>query len=827
MTAAVTLIVTAAVCSGAHGSAARPDSGRRAPAAPRASVLPPASPLSPPEDAATATAFLTTWCLDCHDGSRAKGRVNLEGVVARLSREDRSVEDADLLRRAHLRVADGIMPPADADQPSSADRAAAAPALARLTRVAPEHIIPPGTAPRRLNRVEYANTVRDLFGVDVAEIGALPPDDVGAGFDNVASVLSLSPAVFERMLEIAEGVAVRACPDQDAEFPAVQRVRGRDLSAQGSIGRAVGRAMSLWSNGQAERALELPRDGIYAIAFTGFGQQAGPEPVRCAIVVDGKPVAEFELPEKEAAPGTRRVEVRLRGGTRRVGVAFLNDFYKPGPPPEDRNMAVQTLVLEGPLDRSPPPAWRHAMDAACAAASTGAASAPPATGAPSIAAPTNAGSGGTSRSASAPVDAHAVAQHAWLVRRVLRRPATSADHALLAQVAAAAPDQGDARLRAAIVALLVHPEFLLRIEADPPAGTPVRDLAPHEIATRLSYYLWASTPDEELSRAADSGALSDPTERARQVERLLRDPRASALAERFAPQWLGMDGLETRMPDATQFPGVDPALMQAMRSETVLFFDTVLREARPATELLDADYTFMDTRLAAHYGAPAPATQGMRRVPAPADRGGGVLAHASVLLATSNPTRTSPVKRGKWVLESLLDSAPPPPPPGTPQLAERAEDRHGLTLRAALELHRQDPACAACHRRMDALGFAFEHYDAVGRRRERAEGAPVDARGELPDGRRVASLADLRAVIARDPAFVRSLTKHLLVYATGREASPADEAAVDAIVAALGPNPTLRGVVKAVTESPAFLRRGAPSPAAAPPATPPPVQGDA
>jgi hypothetical protein len=749
-----------------------------------------------PAEEETARAFLTAWCLDCHDGSRAKGRINLEGVVARLGGGERTVEDADLLRRARMRVMDGIMPPPDAEQPPREERSRAAPVLARLARVAPEHIVPPGTAPRRLNRAEYANTVRDLFGVDIAEIGALPPDDVGAGFDNVASVLSLSPAAFERMVEIAEGVAARACPDLDNAGSRSQRFRGRDLRPQGNVGRAAGQTVVLWSNGHAERTVELPRDGIYALSFTGFGVQAGPEPVRCALVVDGGPVAQFDLPETEGASGTRRAEVRLRGGVHRVGVAFLNDFYRPGPPVEDRNMAVESLVVEGPLDRPVAAAWRAAMDAACAGQDA--------------------------------------AERAWLVRRLLRRPATGEDMALLERACAPAPAGTDAARRAAIVALLVHPEFLFRIEEDPPAGTPVRDLAPHEIATRLSYFLWASAPDEALIRAADRGDLATPAERARQVARMLRDPRASALAERFAPQWLGMDGLETRMPDAAQFPGVDAALMQAMRSETILFFDSVLREDRPAAALLDADWTFMDARLAAHYGVPAPATPGMRRVPAPADRGGGVLAHAAVLLATSNPTRTSPVKRGKWVLEALLDAAPPPPPPGTPQLAERAEDRHGLTLREALERHRQDPACAACHRTMDALGFAFEHYDAVGRHRDRADGAPVDARGELPDGRTVASLAEVRAVVLADTAFVRSLAKHLLVYATGREAGPADEAAVDALVEMVGPHPTLREVVVAVTESPAFLKRGAPPPGASsapartlPPAAPPPVQGDA
>lgn len=774
------------------------------------------------DDAEQAAAFLGTWCLDCHDSSRAKGKVNFEALVMRLSTTERTPEDADLLRRARIRIADGIMPPADHDaHPTAAEREAAVPTLVRASHVAPGRIHPPGTVPRRLNRVEYANTVRDLFGVDVAQFGAMPPDDVGAGFDNVATVLSLSPTTFERMMDIAEGVALKACPDRATAQTEVRQFSGKQLNVQKNSGSVNGDACVLFANGRAERTIEVPREGVYALSFKGYGIQAGPEPAKCALVVDGKPVAYFDIPEKASAPGSRRFETTLRAGDRKLGVEFLNDFYNAGPPKQDRNLVVQEFMLEGPLDAPPEPAWRAQMEADCAGGAMDAAAASGATATPG--APNTA----------------ARAHQAWLVHRVLRRPCTEADLATLATLApvsaiataeagtgASAP-AGDlasdpASLRAVITALLVHPEFLFRIEGESGASAAargeaagreeaaVRDLTPHELATRLSYYLWASTPDPELQRAADSGALAMPAERARQVDRMLRDPRSSSLADRFATQWLGIDGVEQHMPDPTQFAGVDPALMQSMRSETVMLFDAVLRENRPASELLDADYTFVDARLAAHYGVPAPTAAGMRRVPAPPDRGGGVLAHASVLLATSNPTRTSPVKRGKWVLESLLDSAPPPPPPGAPALPERVEDRHGMTLRQSLERHRADPACAACHVRMDALGFAFEHYDAVGRRRDRADGAPIDSRGTLPSGRDVSSLDDLRAVLLADPDFTRSLAKHLMVYATGRAASPADEAAVDNLVRSLGAAPTLRSMVVAVTESPSFLRRGLP-----------------
>jgi hypothetical protein len=414
------------------------------------------------------------------------------------------------------------------------------------------------------------------------------------------------------------------------------------------------------------------------------------------------------------------------------------------------------------------------------------------------------------RSAAAPAQRERAA-HAWLAERFLRRPAREADLALCAQVAQAAGAEADeeARLRAVLAALLVHPEFLFRVEAEVPAGAPARELAPHELATRLSYFLWASCPDDALRAAAARGELATPQGRAAQVRRMLADPRATSLAERFATQWLGIDGVEQRAPDPTQFPGVDAALLASMRAESILFFDSVLREDRPAWTLLDADYTFVDERLARHYGMPAPAGGGMRRVPVDPARGGGVLAQASVLLCTSNPTRTSPVKRGKWVLEALLDDAPPPPPPGTPQLPERVPGAAPKPMREMLAAHRADPACAACHRTMDALGFAFEAYDPVGRRRDRADGAPVDPRGDLPDGTAVVDVSGVRQTLRGDRAFLRSLVKHLLVYATGRELEAQDDAALEELLGKLGDAPTLADAVTAIVESPAFRMRGA------------------
>ncbi len=352
------------------------------------------------------------------------------------------------------------------------------------------------------------------------------------------------------------------------------------------------------------------------------------------------------------------------------------------------------------------------------------------------------------------------------------------------------------RLRIAVTAILVSPHFLFRIE---PAGD--RDLDDFELASRLSYFLWSSMPDDELFALARKGEVR-PNLR-EQARRMLRDPRASSLAENFATQWLQISRIDSVTPDPGRFPGVTRALLEDMRTETILLFDAVLREDRSVWELLDGEFTFVNERLAKHYGLPGVRGERMRRV----RRRGGVLAHASVLTATSNPTRTSPVKRGKWILESLLDEPPPPPPPGLDGLKDDGKHVEGLTLRQRFEQHRKDPMCAACHATMDALGFGLENYDAVGRWRERDGSLPVDATGKLPDGRSFDGPAGLRAILKQDPAFPRSLSKHMLTYALGRGVADADERALGRLVKALQRTPTLRRLVEEIVTLEAFTRR--------------------
>ena len=416
-----------------------------------------------------------------------------------------------------------------------------------------------------------------------------------------------------------------------------------------------------------------------------------------------------------------------------------------------------------------------------------------------------------------------------LVLRVWRRPAEASELRRLTQFVAARIEAGERMVDAihtTLQALLLSPNFLFRVERGPapersavdpnptvprelqqapvPVAEPLDDYA---LATRLSLFLWSSVPDAELLERARSGELHDPRELRRQAERMLRDARASRFCDAFSGQWLELRSVPEYAPDPDLYPEFDPALVRAFAEETRRLFECVLRERRPLRELVEADFTFVDERLATHYGIAGVRGAEFRRVRVEDPRRRGILAHGSFLSVTSHATRTSPVLRGKWLLENLLGAPPPPPPPGADNLVDEGEFVAGLSLRQRLEQHRADPACATCHQRMDALGFALEHFDVLGRWRDSAAGLPIDSAGELPDGTRIDGPLDLRRQIASDPGLVRCVFEKLSVYAVGRGFGDLDGASVDLTVRALGPDPSLHDVVLAVVDSVPFRQR--------------------
>ncbi len=729
---------------------------------------------APPDFTASVAPFLANHCIECHSGAKPKGDLDLSVFTN---------ESTTLPRRATwLDVRDRLvkaeMPPAKRPHPAQADVDAVVgwidARFPTVTHAEPAHF----PALRRLNRTQYANTIRDLFGVDFDTTTAFPSDDVGYGFDDIGDVLSMPDMLLEKYLSAAQRIAGLAVMLEDPEHPPVQHVEGPKLSSS-KQSSAHGHLRVLFTNGETGFDARFAREGEYVLRARVWGQQAGTEACRAALKVGREEHGRFDVPALESAPQTLEARFHSTGGTQHVAVAFLNDFYDPNnddPKQRDRNLEVVWLELVGPVD---PPQLSQFQRACLDPAKRG-----------------------SQRDVIA-----GIARRAW------RRPVARDEVDRL--VALAGAESGfEAGVRVALEAILVSPNFLFMVETDPPgASTALGSTAPAsavlsstvlantglanaahpitdpELATRLSYFLWSSTPDAELMALADANQLHDPSTLKAQTARLLRDARSSSLAQDFAGQWLQTRSLERVMPDPLRFPDWDEHLASAMRAETEMFFDAILREDRRVDELLDSDFTYLDEALAKHYGIPGVRGDAMRRVHLEPGVRGGVLGLGSVLTVTSNPTRTSPVKRGKWILENLLDAPTPPPPPGVGVIDESAQAATSASLRERLVEHRKNTDCAACHARLDPLGFGLENFDATGAWRASDEGHAVDARGDLPDGRKFEGPAGLKAMLKGDGAFTRCLALKLATYALGRGMSKQDEALIEDIVRALGASP--------------------------------------
>lgn len=716
--------------------------------------------------------FLTTFCLDCHDGPKGKGGLDLAAPLLRGELAEGS------LRALRRRLAKRDMPPADEEaRPGDAEYAA----VVRLI----DAIVPPPAREvpnvRRLNRAQHEAAVRDVLGVHQASAEHLPRDEIGEGFDTTGDTLALPPLLLEKYFDAAEAIAAAAVPD---DAPRRIEIRAERLRRTGQGELAAGLAW-LWSPGTLDAPVEVARAGRHRISIDAAGQQAGEELVRLAIEIDGRRVHVAEVAAERARPMRLAWEGELVAGRRSIAVRFLNDFHDPTAPASwarDRNLGVGAIVVEGPLDPAPPSAFERRVAAM-----------------PGVAAGSGSEATRLGRIAAA------------IGGELFRRPLTKSEAEALvatAREAAGRKSSWKAQLRALVTALLVDPRFLLRVEP-PAAGGGTRSLSGDEVASRLSFFLWSSVPDEALQSDARDGSLSTPEGVALAARRMLGDPRASTLATRFAAQWLGIDGLPGREVDPTLYPHVDAALLESMRRETELLFEQVVRGDSPVRSLLAARTTMVDARLAQHYGFVRASAADGAFVPVelPAGRPGGILGHGSILLATSNPTRTSPVKRGKWVLDALLDEAPPPPPPGVPQLPETTEERQGLAIRELMAMHRANPDCASCHVRMDAIGLAFERLDVDGRLRVEADGAAIDDRSELPDGSLLDGLAGIDRHLAAQEGFERSLARRLLVYALGRGTAEADDELVERLAADLRREGRFATLVEGIVRSDAFRTR--------------------
>lgn len=701
--------------------------------------------------------FARKYCINCHGPT---------GETAGLNFAKLTTEDVVKNRGHWLRVAQAVrsksMPPKNTPQPTDGERAALTGYIEARMAEADCGVKDPGRVTmRRLNRAEYNNTIRDLFGIDLRPADEFPSDDVGYGFDNIGDVLSISPILMEKYLAAADKVVARAIVTPD---PASVRLEGEQMPKETKGEGVIDQFYRLLvSNGEVWAEHDFPKEGEYLIRARAFEQKAGDESAKMAFRVAGKDVQTVDVDATEAEPKTYEVKTQVPAGKQRIAVAFVNDFYNQRGPRNnrDRNLGVDFLEIVGPLNQSltdVPPSHRRIF--------------------------------GT-RPAGATDEAYARQILSFFASRAFRRPATPQEVQRLVGIVQQVQKGGDSFERGvqlAVTAALVSPHFLFRVELDQNPNDPKasRLLNDYELASRLSYFLWSSMPDDELFALARKGQLKNPKVLELQARRMLKDPKAKALVDNFAMQWLTLRNLQNVSPDPKLFPGFNAELREAMLKETELFVNAIISEDRSILEFLDGKFTFVNEKLANHYGLPNVTGENFRRVLLTGDQRGGLLTQGSILTVTSNPTRTSPVKRGKWVLEQLLGTPPPPPPPDVPEL-ETQKDKLTGTLRQRMEQHRKDPGCASCHERLDPLGFGLENYNAVGQWRSMDGSDPVDASGELPDGSKFNGPSQLIQILKKQKdQFARNLAAQLMTYALGRGLEHYDQCVVGEITATLG-----------------------------------------
>lgn len=744
--------------------------------APRAQDVPASNGSGNTADRAVVKEFVEANCLDCHDGATQTAGLALDEILG----ED-VVRNAEVWENVVRKVAARQMPPGEMPQP---DDASVEQVLSQLTSTldaaAERHPFPGRTASlRRLTRTEYHNAIRDLLALEVDVDTLLPADESSHGFDNV-TVTGLSPTLLNRYVSAAQKIS-RLAVGRTGRGPGGDTFRVRPDITQ-DRNRVEG--LPFGTRGGTVIRYNFPQDGEYAVQVWLMRDRNDEiEGLRGSheleVLLDRERMAEFTIEPPPRGQSDRLVDANLQtrftvaAGPHEVGVTFVKkpfslleserqplnvhyNFYRHprlGP-------AVYQVSITGPFDATGPgdtPSRQRIF----------------------VCRP------------SGPDEYERCARQilTHILRRAYRRPIEEADlHVPLEFFwqGVADEDEFDAGIERAIAAILVNPQFLFRIERDPelqdsaPAAYRISDL---ELASRLSFFLWSSIPDDELLEVAARGELSQPEVLERQVRRMLADARSAALVNNFADQWLYLRNLDSFTPDARLFPDFGHNLRDAFRRETELLFEDVLREDRSVLALLDSPYTYLNERLATHYGIPHVYGTRFRRVPVDDDiPRGGILRHGSILAVTSYATRTSPVIRGKWVLENILGTPPPPPPPNVPALEDNTVSAK-LPVRERLAAHRANAACAVCHDLIDPVGFGLENFDAIGRWREMELEHPVNASGALPDGTEFEGVSGMeQALLERPEQFVQALAEKLLTYALGRGVDYYDAPAIRRIL---------------------------------------------
>jgi hypothetical protein len=685
-------------------------------------------------------------CIACHNESVASGGLEIQHFTVPASLSDNREGWEIILKK----LRSGTMPPKGAPRPPQPQIDALIQYIQsefekvdRSAKPDPGHVVA-----RRLNRAEYSNTIRDLLAVDFHAEKDFPTDDSGDGFDNIAEVLSVSPLLMEKYLSAAERIATRAVNADPLPKP-VQAQYGPN---QQNI-RRVGVSMI-----EAKHRIDFDGDYTIVIGLPGT-RGVGSKPVDIGFWMDGRLLKQQQVETKPSdmvafSPySDTTMKLYLPEGEHAFRVGFIGDDFTNTLPEKDyysskKNKWPNTILFSGPFASTVEKASRKKL-LIC----------DPKTG-----------------------NACVEQILSNVARKAYRRPVTKSEVASLMKFVAQAKADGEDTehgVQLALEAILVSPNFLFRVERDAVQQThKVTDL---ELASRLSYFLWSSLPDDELLNVAEAGKLHQPDVMNAQVKRMMADPRSSALAENFAGQWLEIRNLDFVKPDPDKFLRWGPDLRDAMKMETQLFFDYILRQNRPMSEFLDSKYTFLNEKLASFYGIPGVTGSDFRKVDLPSDQRGGLLSQAAVLTVSSYPSRTSVVIRGKYVLRNILGEPPAPPPPDVPALDEAAVGT-SMSLRQQMEKHRDNAVCASCHSKMDPLGFGLENYDAIGRWRKFDGKFPVDSSGTLPSGKSFQTPAEMRAVlIGQLPDFAHCVIEKMLTYSIGRGLQPYDRPAVNEI----------------------------------------------
>ena len=748
--------------------------------------------------------LLNTYCYGCHGEQKQKGDLNLQVY--------RTGAAAEKARKAWKEVADQLaareMPPEKEKQPSDAERATISAWIKSLS--VGDAKDPGRVTVRRLNRFEYNNTIRDLIGIDFKPADDFPDDDVGNGFDNIGDVLSLPPLLMEKYLIAADQILDRAivldAPELNIDLTTWEYVvDGKTMEKPAPAAEAKGKVegITLTEAGELRGLVAFPVGGKYSLKVKAAATQAGTEPAQVGVKIDNKMVADAKVLAKR--PGTVALTIDAPRGLHVVSVTFVNPFSEPPAAPDKdakpgakkpagpavRSLQLVSLEMKGPRQGTPSAAHRALFSAK-----------------PD---PRNKDQPAAERDAAKQI-------LGAFASRAYRRPVGDAQLERLMKLYDVAAKTGQVfedRVRLGLKGVLISPSFLFRTEPDRQTrdASGVYALDSWEIASRLSYFLWSTMPDQVLFDLAKQDKLTDPTVIRQEVARMLKDPKARALVDSFASQWLQLRKMETIAPDAAVFPAFTPEIRKAMYDESMSYVEAIMREDRSVLELIDSDYTYLNDKLAKHYGIPGVVGPQLRKVQLTDRNRGGLLGHGAVMAITSMPGRTSPVKRGKWVMEEFLGDPPPPPPPLVESLEKQAEEHAEvakLSLRERMEKHRADPTCNSCHKVMDAIGFGLENFDALGRWRDNDEGgSPLDTAGKMPSGASFRNPVELKRIFmeAKDQ-FTGNMAEKLLTYALGRGVEHYDDPTIEHIVATMNKNDYRFSVLVAeVATSYPFLNR--------------------